>query len=442
MRAWRVLGAVVFLLARAPAGRAETYNLAEAVKAGDCFQLQLEMKLTGELRVFKGGTTVPFKLEATCRHTFPERVLAVGTSGAVEKTARVYEAAQAVIKAGEDRSERTLRPERRLVVVQRHKDQTLAYSPAGTLTREELDLTGGHFDTLALAGVLPGKAVAVGDTWKVPSGVVQALCNFEGLTEQALTGKLEGAQDQVATFSLTGTAAGIDLGALVKLTIQATGRFDLKTGRLVALDWKQKDERDQGPISPATVVESTTTLSRKVIEQPASLSDVALVSVPPDEVPGPMLQLDYRDPKGRFGLLHGREWHQVAATGEHVVLRLMDRGDFVAQVTLTPWTPAAKGKHLSPEEFKAAMNETSGWRPEKELQAGEVPSSDGHWVYRYSVLGQLDGVAVLQNFYLVAGPGGEQVVLAFTMTPKQVDKLGARDLSLVGSLEVPAPGKK
>ncbi len=51
-------------------------------------------------------------------------------------------------------------------------------------------------------------------------------------------------------------------------------------------------------------------------------------------------------------------------------------------------------------------------------------------------------MAVLQNFYVVAAPSGEQVVLVFTMTPKQVDKLGARDLSLVGSLDVPAPPAK
>jgi hypothetical protein len=57
-------------------------------------------------------------------------------------------------------------------------------------------------------------------------------------------------------------------------------------------------------------------------------------------------------------------------------------------------------------------------------------------------LGQLDGVAVMQNFLLVAAPGGEQVVLVFAMTPKQVDKFGARDLALVSGLELPAPAKK
>jgi hypothetical protein len=441
MFAWRTLGAVGLLLAAAVAGRAQTYILAEPVKAGDCFRVQLEMKLAGEMRIQKESQLKSIKLEASASHDYPERVLALGAGNAVEKAARVYETAKAVIGVGGDRAERALRPERRLLVAQRWKDQLLVYSPAGALYRDELELTSQHFDTLALTGVLPGKPVAVGDTWKLPSAVVQALCLFEGLTEQAVTGKLESVKDGVATFALTGTASGIDSGALVKTNVEATGRFDLNAKRLVALDWKQKDDRGQGPVSPASMVETTTTVRRRLIEQPEGLSDVALVSVPDKEPPAPLLNLDYRDPKGRFSLLHGREWQTVAQTDEHVVMRLMDRGDFVAQLTVTPWTAAEKGQHMSPEDFKKAMNETPGWSAETELQAGEVPAEGGRWVYRYSVQGQMDSGPVLQNFYLVAGPGGEQVVLAFTLTPKQVEKLGARDLSVVTSLEVPAAKK-
>jgi hypothetical protein len=45
---------------------------------------------------------------------------------------------------------------------------------------------------------------------------------------------------------------------------------------------------------------------------------------------------------------------------------------------------------------------------------------------------------VVQTSYLIAGPGGEQLVLAFTMTPAQAEKLGARDLALVSGIEFPA----
>jgi hypothetical protein len=442
MFAWRVVATVAFLLTAAAFGRGESYSLTETLKEGDCFRIQLEMKLSGEIRVPRDGNTGTIKLEAMATHTFPERILAVGEGNVAEKTARVYETAKSVISRDGNKTESTLRADRRLFVSQRHKDEPLVYCPTGSLFRSELELTSEHFDTLCVTGVLPGKEVAVGDPWKLPSAVVQALCNFEGLTEQNLSGKLETVKEDVATFSLSGSAAGIDTGAMVKTKIEATGRFDLKAKRLVALEWKQKDERDQGPVNPATAVETTYTLKRQPIEQPKCLADTALVSVPQGfKTPVEMTHLDYRDPKDRYSLQHAREWQLVAQTNDHTVMRLMDRGDFVAQVTLAPWQAAPKGKHLSPEEFTTAMNETDGWEPEKELQSAEVPVAEGLWGYRLSMLGKLDGVAVMQNFYLLAAPGGEQLVITFTLTPKQVDKLGARDLSLVGSVELPAVKK-
>jgi hypothetical protein len=92
---------------------------------------------------------------------------------------------------------------------------------------------------------------------------------------------------------------------------------------------------------------------------------------------------------------------------------------------------------MSPEEFKDQMAQTPGWEPTTELQTGEVPGGEGKWAYRVSAQGKMDGVEVVQSFYLVAGQNGEQIVVAFTMTPKQVERLGTRDLSLVGSLEFP-----
>jgi hypothetical protein len=442
MGRWRVLGTMGLLLAMTPLGWAQTCTLAETSQPGECFQIQLNMKLSGEIQMRKDDKVGPLKLEATAVHEYPERVLAVAPDGLVQKTARIYETAKATIAAGGERAERTLRPERRLIVAQFYKDQALVYSPSGPLTREELELTGDQFNSTVVAGILPGKDVSVGETWKVSSNVVQALCNFEGLTEHTLTGKLETVTADTATFSLSGMATGIDLGAIAKLKIEATGRFDLKAKRLTALEWKQKDERDQGPVSPAVAVESTVTLKRQPIEQPAALADVALVSVPPDwEPPAPMTQLDYRDSQNRYSLLYPRCWHITAQLKDQLVLRCMDRGDFVAQAVLTPWKKTDKGKHMTPEEFKQAMNDMAGWQLEKELQVGEVPSENGRWIYRYSASGQLEGVAVVQNCYLLATPEGEQMIVVFTMTPKQVDKLGARDLSLVGSLEIPASTK-
>ncbi len=172
----------------------------------------------------------------------------------------------------------------------------LLYCPAAALTRDELDLTNDHFDSLCVTGLLPGRAVSVGDTWSVANVTVQALCNFEGLAKNNLSGKLEEVKGTTATIIVTGSAEGIDHGALVKVTIKAKATFDLSAKRLVGLEWTQNDERDQGPVSPATTVETTTTLTRKPIDQPDALSDVKLVSVPDSFTPpAPMIQLEHRD---------------------------------------------------------------------------------------------------------------------------------------------------
>lgn len=444
MSAWRIAGSGLITLVLAGSAWAQTYPLTETVKADECFRYELQMNLTGTMHIPREEQPAAvLKLSAQAKHAFPERILMIGTAGLPQKSARIYETARAVIQVEGSATERVLADERSLIVVQRPKDQTVLYSPKGHLSREELDLTDEHFDTLVVTGLLPGKAVAANDTWKLNTDVVQALCHLEGVTGQDLTCKLEEVKGNDARVSVKGSVGGISLGALVKLTVDSSYHFDLGQKRLVAVDWKQKDERGLGPVNPASVMDTAYTLKRTPIAPPATLSNVALISVPAGfEVPATLTQLVHHDAKSRFHLLYAREWHVSMQTEERLIMRLMDRGDFVAQVTITPWSKAAPGQHMTADDFRKAMADTPGWEQQEVLQAGEVSSGEpGRWVYRLSALGEMDGMKLLQNFYLVAGPGGEQIVLAFTMTKELAEKLGTRDLLLVNSVELPGKSR-
>jgi hypothetical protein len=438
MVAWRNLAILVGALTFVRPAVAQTYLLQEMVKPGDCFRLRLTMQLAGEWQVQREDKTTPIPVSAKAAFEFPERVLQLGAAGLPSKTARQYRTAQVTITTGKTDSERTLRLERRLMVAQYSKDQLVNYCPEGPLTRDELE-TIEHFDTLALVGVLPGQAVATSATWKLSNPVVQALCSFDGLIGHELSGKLESVKDDVAHITVTGTASGISVGAMEKLTIQATGSFDLKEQRLVALEWKQKDVRDQGPASPAATIESTWKIERALLEEePKALCDAALVKVPDgDAPPESALQLSHRDPKRRYQLVYDRDWQVTSQTDDHLILRLIDRGDWVAQATITPWAKVEPGKHVSADDFKEAMADTPGWEADEVREDGEVPSEKGNWIYRLSALGEIDGVKVLQSFYLVAGGNGDQVVVAVTLRPALAEKLGTRDLKLVDGVELP-----
>jgi hypothetical protein len=400
------------------------------------------MHLTGDLHLTRDDKSVSVKLSATASHAFPERVQAADSKG-VKKVARVYETARALIVLGGSRSQRALRDDRTLIVVQRPEDKTLTYCPKGALTREELELTDGHLDTLALSGLLPGKTVKVGDTWKIAPGVVQAMCHLDGLEEHALVGKLEEVSGGQARISITGKASGIELGAVVKLGINGTCLFDTNKQTIVGLMWKQEDERAAGPVSPASSFDIIYEVKRSRIDEPKALSPIALISVPEGfEPPGQLILLTFNEEGLPYRFLYDRGWHITGQTSEQLVLRYLERGDFIVQANLMTGTKAQPGDHMTAEAFKKLVAESPGFQAEQELQVGEVPGmEEGRWVYRVSLLGDLEGLKVLQNFYVLAGAEGHQVLATFTLSQANVEKVGSKDLVLVGSLELPPYAK-
>lgn len=435
---WRILAVLGMLLTMTPVLRAKGHPLEERLVPGDCFRVELNLSLKGSMEFDRDQRKRTLPLEASATHVFPERILAVAKNGSAEKTARRYQTAKATIKLDKHTSTKTLRPERNLLVALWNNDQLTVSSPLGALYRNELELCSEHFDTLHLVGLLPAKEVNVGDTWKLANTPVQSLCHFDGLIEHSLTGKLEEVKSDRAIVSVKGTAKGIEVGAMVKLTIDATCEFDLENKRIVKVVWKQKDEREQGPASPTSTVESTTTVTRSLTKTPEGLDDKALAAVPAGTtIPPQQLQLDYQHPKETYNLLYTRDWQIVSETEEHLVMRLMDKGDFVAQATITNWSRAQPGKTMTAAQLGEVIERTPGWKPEKDLQAGLMPSDSGVKIYRISQVGKYDNVDAVQNFYHLANEDGRQLVVAVVLTPKQADKLGTRDLSLVGSLDFP-----
>jgi len=413
--------AAVAVLALAPFAHAQTVKLAEELKPGDCFQYDLKLTVTGRMKVERDGKPDPLPIVAEATHKFVERIDAPDAGGGAGKVLRYYSVATSTSRVGSDSMKRELPADRRLTVAARTTAKTLHVSTGGPLTRDELDLVGEHFDTMCLPALLPGKDVKVGDTWAVSGAAVQNACLFDGVLKHDLKGTLVKVENGVATFALNGIAEGTELGAKAVVVIAATGTFDTAAGRITAMTWEQQDDRAQGPATPAVEVKAKVVLTRTPCEEPKELNADARAKLPADAAALTRLRLTSVD--GSFAFTYPRDWIVVGQTKDHLVMRLLDKGQFVAQVTMTHWKAVEPGKHSSPDEFKDRLAKLANWQPEKVTADKEVPLDGGRWLYRVSAVGKQDGASVVQTFYLLAGPNGRQLSVAVMSAPGNVAKL-------------------
>lgn len=416
-----------------PARAEERHALADQTRPGEQYRIRLEMKLEGHLLVRSGDKTTTLPLNATARHDFVERLLDVADGHRPVRAARHYDQAQAVITVHGVSRSRELRPERRLQVAQVVRQETVTYCPHGPMTREEQELIGQHFNTLALSGLLPTREVALGETWTIPAEVAQHLAGVDALIGHELEGRLESVNGSEAVIRVRGKIEGISSGAEVLLEVTAKLTVDRDRRRWIAAQWKQKEQRGHGPVSPASRTETTIRVSRDLNDQSAKLPEEVLAGLPAEPEEGALL-LVFRDARGRWEFLHDRHWHLVTQTDQYAVLRLIQDGELLGQLNITPLPKAKRGEHISVEEVRRLVQNAPGLRIEQVLQAGEVPAEKGYWIYRLSVAGRADDLPIVQNVYAVAGPDGDQILMAFTTEVGQVERFGVRDLAIVGSV--------
>ncbi|MSQ96109.1 MAG: hypothetical protein EXR98_16360 [Gemmataceae bacterium] len=421
---------------------AQAVNLTEAPLPDRCFRNELSMQLEGKITVKQDGKDVAYPHKAQARHVFMERFLEA-SDGVGDKAARQYTSAESTITFNNnDSTKRSLRAERRFLVTQRISSHAVTFSPNGVMTREEMELTE-HFDTMAVSGLVPGKTIDVGKSWKIADRAVAALCELDGLTMHNLEGKLEAVKGNLAQIKIVGNVQGINLGAQVAMIINAKADFDIKAQRIVALEWNETDARHQGPVTPSLSAEVTIKLTRTPIEEPEELNKIALVKVPTTKAPpAELTNIRHDDPKNGYTLHHARSWHVVSPEdGPQLVLRHLERGDFIAQATITSWKKADPKNVMAIGDFADLMAKTLGWAEDKEIERKEFKAEERakghHAVYRVVASGTLDGVATVQHFYLIVSPQGEQRIVTFSVVPQHVQRLGARDLELIRELAFP-----
>lgn len=405
-------------------------------KAGDGWHVALDMKLNGKIKLRDAEKLVALDLKATAHHDFEERVLTI-SDGKPTSVGRFYNTAKADITLQDKAIAKSLRSDRRFQAAQLSGDSpTITWSPVGPLTDEELEITGEHLDVLAIHGLLPNKEVAVGEQWDVPLNVAQALAGVDAVITTKLHCKLEKVERNHAVLTLTGDLEGISKGSSLKATMAAGLVYSLESKRFTGCTWRYRENKEQGPLNPACEVETEITATWKHGLALTEVTDGKAATIPATPPPA-LLMLEFRDAANRFAFNYDRQWGVVTKTEKQTVLRLLDRGELIAQLNLTPYQQMKPGEHVSLDDVEKLVNEAPGFKLEKVIEKTAVDASPGFWIGKVSTIGEASEIPMQQVVYAVAGPRGDQVLLSFTVETSQAEKLAGRDLSLVKTVSLP-----
>ena len=126
-------------------------------------------------------------------------------------------------------------------------------------------------------------------------------------------------------------------------------------------------------------------------------------------------------------------------SAESVSLRLIDRGELVAQCNISALPTVEPGMRMTMIKFQEDVELALGKNFGRWISAGEATTSSGHDICRVLATGDVEQLAIQWNYFLVADAKGHQAVLAFTMESDLVGRFDKSDDRFVTSLEFLEP---
>jgi len=430
---------MVNLSAKTAERKKPTHTLRSGRTPGALDQVVVLLEVGGDVKLVEDGKVKRVKMSAVGNLAYDEKSLELPTgSDRCLRSVRYYNKATAVIKVGDGGVKPTLRNDRRLVGVEADGPTVTLFSPEGTLSRTELDLIDVLGNSLLLDRLLPEKPVAIGDSWKVPKDVVTALLGLNAVAKSDVECTLSEVTDTAARVALAGQVEGAIDGVSTEIALKAKYRFDREINRVVWLGLLVKEVRSIGHVG--TGVDAVARLQVQIRPQTESprLADAALKTLSLEPT-AELTPLGYDSAANGWQFTHDRCWFVTSDEHDLVVLRMIDRGELVAQCNVASLAKAAADRQPSLKGFQEDVKKALGENFGQFRKAEQWASEQDYRVYRVVVQGEASGLPIHWHYYLIAEERGRQVVFAFTVEEKLIEQFGEADAKLVGTLRFVDP---
>lgn len=344
---------LLLAIALTPAVQAQdTHRLEERFTAGYQYHVSTRVDLEGTLNLpppmVKSGQKTTIPVTGSSSVEYDERILDANSA----KTLRVYSRLDFRRKLGEQLQESSLRPAVRRMVLLRLNQSEVPFSPDGPLMWSEIDRVRTDVFTPALRGLLPEKAVRIGEQWSASTAAAQELTDIDEIKGGQLNCKLHEiitrSGRKLAQVKLSGVLAGVNEDGPNRQQIEGYYLFDLD-GRFVSYVYVEgtswlldKDDKPQGRI------DGRFTLTRRLASSP-ELGDEIVKSLTLEPNDDNTLLL-FREAGLGVEFLYPRRWTVHKADARQIVLDEPGGGGLV--ITLEPLAQTPTGQDFQLEARK------------------------------------------------------------------------------------------
>lgn len=409
------------------------YRLTAQSQAGELTRVEAHLEVGGDLRFTSGAEVITRPLSVVAELIYDERQLTADAG--LQRTLRCYEQAEATIKVDKSALQPQLRDDRRLVLAQHEGGELTLASTQNPLNRDELDLIDMLADPLMLEQLLPTDPVAIGESWNHEAAAMKSLLGLDAVAHCEVESLLAKVEDDVAEVMLAGTVQGAAEGVTTEIQLKARYHFDLTIKQIVGLTLAVKEQRAIGHVGPGLDIVAKLRLKMAPIDSSDRLGDAVAAGLPA-EASSQLVRLEHQSGSGDFRFLCDRRWYVTSDEPALVVLRLIDRGDLLAQCNLSPIAPKSAENRISLAQYQIEVKHTLGKNFGRVISAGEWTDSHGQLVYRVTAQGQVDELPIEWRYYLVHHADGRRVAIAFTVEAALASRLGDADRQLVDTLQL------
>jgi hypothetical protein len=400
------------------------------LKEGVCYRIRCVLRARGHLLVPSVGTSKETRLPLEVHGTLGYHELLLDESPL--RSARHYDESQVTIKVG-DRTHESALPDDQCWVGCQFVDGRIGWVSAGRpLSGQEHDLIDLQGNSLLLHGLIPDRLTR-GQEWPIDKIRAGALVGVDTPIDCSLVGRLASANSLTAVVEISGQVTGGVNGVRTEIDVAGKLTIDMSSRSVRSLDLKIKEKRAIGDGQPGLDVAAHLYLEMSLADIPESLGADRVAVLRDLAAYASADFLRFESELLGVRLLHSKNWKVVLSRYDVAVLRQLDSGELIANMTINSLPNGPPTKQLAMASFQSEIEKSLANVSGQMLEATESKNENGVRVLRVTAAGAIENVSLYWIYYHLSNSSGRRASVVVSVESSKMERFAEAERSLIAT---------